>query len=120
MLDIVKFCIELWKINNLNWLLIVLDKDKVNEELLRKYFLKDIIEVSYFDFLCFYLLEKYGGIWVDVIMLCFNFLDYWVYILLLLLDVFLFMNFMVDRMIVSWFIVLRKNSVGVCVWNKNV
>jgi len=117
--DIVKLCIESWKINNPNWSLTVLDKDKANEELSRKYLPKDITEASYSDLLRLHLLEKYGGIWADATTLCFNPLDHWVHTLLLSSDVFLFTNPTADRTIASWFIASRKNSAGVRVWNKN-
>ena len=106
-----KYCLESWKLYNVDWKIIELDKNNLFEYLDISYekqfqniqpvqMRSDIIRIN--------LLKKYGGIWVDATTFCTTPLNSWI---LKQKTFFAFSSPGKDRMISSWFMTnVYKNS----------
>lgn len=116
--ELVKLCINSWRILNPGWSITVLDKHSADNVLPRKNLPSDITEASYSDLLRLHLLKVNGGVWADATTLCLKPLDHWLHFLLLTTDIFLFSNPAADRKVASWFIASRKRSHGLRIWKE--
>ena len=114
--ELCKKCIQSWRDKNPNWQVHVLDAEDAGQILSDINVPKNLTLASYSDLLRLVLLQKYGGVWIDSTVLCIRPLDDWLPVIMNQTDFFCFSNPSRDRVIASWFLAAKKNSVTVDVW----
>ena len=120
--NIVKTCILSWKLHHLDYDLKILNEKTIHDHITIPNFItikrKDFNYQEYANFVRLALLKKYGGIWVDANIYCFQSLDNWLPALLNE-NVFLLQSNFGDRLNVNWFIAATPNHYLINEWKKN-
>lgn len=120
--NIVKKCINSWKIKNPSWIIIELnDENLINYVDIKNEILnidnKKISKTAFSDILRIFLLEKYGGCWCDATVFCNDSLDNWLY-KYIETGFFAFDKPGKDRLISSWFMYADINSYIIKKWKQ--
>jgi hypothetical protein len=109
---IVKNCYKSWVKKNPNYEVIFLNKENISQYINIEPFIlnnKNITPQAFSDIVRVYLLNDYGGIWVDSTCFCTKPLDSWLN-QKMTNDFFAFQTPGLDRPISSWFLAAKKNS----------
>ena len=119
---VVKKCLESWKMKNPSWNVIELDETNLHEYIniekeIPNIKNKNITHASYSDIVRIFLLEKYGGCWVDATTFCNKPLDKW------LPEYkkngfFAFEKPTKNKLLSSWFIACDKDNYIIQTWKK--
>lgn len=117
--DIVKMCAFSWRMRNPDFQINILDSSNLSQYLYIPDFINidrvDMDMVKFSDYLRLALLKKYGGIWVDAYLYCFQPITQWLKISLSQQALFLENSFR-SRLIVSWFLASTPNNQLIDKW----
>ena len=110
--EIIKICRESWIKKNTEWKVKSLDNNCINKYIdikIKKSILNTLCIAHQSDIFRLYLLDKYGGVWVDASLFCIEPLDNWIdkYITS---GLFMFESNTKLTIMANWFIAAKKNN----------
>ncbi len=111
--EIAERCLDSWRHYNPDWNIVLLDDTNYKDYCKIDKVLPGLQtnNISLGDILRLFLLKEHGGVWADATLFCNKPLDKWIYDID---DSFVFTRS--DKMIASWFVAAKKNSVIVNDW----
>lgn len=120
---VIKKCLSSWKLHNKKWKIIILNDNNINkyiniEKDIPNIYNKIITRTAFSDIIRIFLLEKYGGCWVDATTFCIKPLDEW---LINNIKTGFFAYYLKeDRPLSTWFLYSNKNNYIIKKWKNEV